>query len=202
VRVIIRKIRFCANGLAWISESRLFWSRTSRAACGLNILSESNRKRNPSHPRHFFLARIYRDFGGTLVGAIFIFVLLLLLEFLVFPLPEKPFRAMRDSSFPSFEERASEDEGTSRQITLARVSCHHIPRNRKEERSMSNQTFNLATTFEPPIERGSRGRFIKRLLVSLSHVVVKGGIELTRYMSAATRDIHMPASVAGQMNLL
>jgi len=36
---------------ACISESRLFWSRGFGAACGLNIISQSNRKHDPSHPR-------------------------------------------------------------------------------------------------------------------------------------------------------
>lgn len=44
------------------------------------------------------------------------------------------------------------------------------------------QVLNLAATFEPTIERGSRGRVIKRLP---TYPVIKGGIELTHCMSDA-----------------
>lgn len=69
-------------------------------------------------------------------------------------------------------------------------------RNRKKGHPTSSgvQVLNLAATFEPPIERGSRERVIKRLppvplppLPLITRVVIKGGIELTHCMSVAVR---------------
>lgn len=58
--------------------------------------------------------------------------------------------------------------------------------NRKEGHRTDSgvQVLNLAATFEPPIEQGSRGRVIKRLPL-LPRIVIKGGIELTHCMSVA-----------------